>query len=447
MKRSVLISLLWLLVGVAGALAQSSSPGTTLPAQPVPYQPEVIPSPTPAPTPVPGACPTPLAAAAPVADIPPNPPLQTPPASTSAVASFANVAQFTVPQRFWFNSEYLLWFIKDSNLPPLLTAGSTADTFPAALGQPNTETLIGGSVYNGVRSGMRFSGGYWFTDTHTIGIDSSFIYVGGDAIELGAASDGNPVLGRPFYNILMQQEMASPVAYPGFQSGSLLTRLTSELWSADVNLRAALLYQPTYQLSFLGGFRYFNLTESLHTFEDDTFATGSLASAAQVSDWIRVSNNFYGGQLGAEFNTVFGRWSLDLLGKAALGVMNETTHLSGASRFTYPDGSMTALGVGALVQPSNSGSYGQSRFAVLPEGTATVGFAVTQHIRLTIGYTFLYVSNVFRPGDQIDHVVNPSQVTAMLANQQPFGPARPGFNFATTDFWAQGVNFGMQIRY
>ena len=64
-------------------------------------------------------------------------------------------------------------------------------------------------------------------------------------------------------------------------------------------------------------------------------------------------------------------------------------------------------------------------------------------IDLTIGYTFLYLSDVLRPGDQIDPYINVSQL--------PPGPlegaALPQFGFHSTGFWAQGLSFGIEGRF
>src|SRR5207253_2607656 len=61
----------------------------------------------------------------------------------------------------WFSGEYLLWWTKGSNLPPLVTTGSPAAARPGALGQPGTSVLFGGDVDSGPRSGARFAGGLW----------------------------------------------------------------------------------------------------------------------------------------------------------------------------------------------------------------------------------------------------------------------------------------------
>jgi hypothetical protein len=67
-------------------------------------------------------------------------------------------------------------------------------------------------------------------------------------------------------------------------------------------------------------------------------------------------------------------------------------------------------------------------------------------VRLTFGYQFLYWSRVARPGEQIDRVINPTQIPVFGGNQL-LGPARPEPLFTTTDFWAQGLNLGLEVRF
>src|SRR5437868_5270853 len=60
----------------------------------------------------------------------------------------------------WFvyaGLDYLLWWMKPVCLKvPVLTAGSTADAVPGAIGQPNTTVLVGGSRFEfGGASGIR----------------------------------------------------------------------------------------------------------------------------------------------------------------------------------------------------------------------------------------------------------------------------------------------------
>ena len=82
--------------------------------------------------------------------------------------------------------------------------------------------------------------------------------------------------------------------------------------------------------------------------------------------------------------------------------------------------------------------------AMLPELATNVGLYLTPRLRWTVGYTFFYLSNVVRPGDQVDLDVN----TQFLPPPEPItGLRRPDFVFRTTDFWAQGLNTGLDFRW
>jgi hypothetical protein len=73
---------------------------------------------------------------------------------------------------------------------------------------------------------------------------------------------------------------------------------------------------------------------------------------------------------------------------------------------------------------------------------------VTPQVKLLLGYTFLYVSDVARPGDQVDRVVNRTTLPSSQAfNPFAGGPARPSFSFTGSDFWSQGVSFGIGLRF
>src|SRR4029078_10312504 len=103
---------------------------------------------------------------------------------------------------------------------------------------------------------------------------------------------------------------------------------------------------------------------------------------------------------------------------------------------------------GLLALPSNSGQFSRDRVAVLPELGFNVGMRISSHLRATLGYTFLYLSNVVRGGDQIDRTINPTQRPGLLGTPGTLaGPARPLFAFQDNHFLAQGVNAGLEFRY
>src|SRR5262249_19051722 len=153
----------------------------------------------------------------------------------------------------------------------------------------------------------------------------------------------------------------------------------------------------------------------------------------QTFDQFNVQNNFYGGQIGARVNYENTRLFVTATGKLALGGTVEQVTASGATATSA--GSASG---GYITQPTNIGTVSQSQFAVVPEVNFNFGIRFTPWASIVVGYSFLYVSSVARPGDQIDRVINPSQSPA-ISNNFPaslVGPARPALLVHDTDFWA-----------
>jgi hypothetical protein len=65
------------------------------------------------------------------------------------------------------------------------------------------------------------------------------------------------------------------------------------------------------------------------------------------------------------------------------------------------------------------------------------------------GYDLVYWSQVVRPGNQINHNVNLTQNAVLDPNGlgRLVGPAQPAPLFNRSDFWAQGINLGLEVRY
>jgi hypothetical protein len=118
--------------------------------------------------------------------------------------------------------------------------------------------------------------------------------------------------------------------------------------------------------------------------------------------------------------------------------------------FTSRSGAGIAGGTvpgGLLVVSSNAGVRAHDEFAAVPEFGINLGYQICKSLRAFVGYTFLYWSDVARPGDQINRTVNPTLVPASRAFGTPIGPAEPSFTFQHTEFWAQGANFGVELRW
>jgi hypothetical protein len=350
------------------------------------------------------------------------------------------------PSCFWASGEYLLWWIKDSQFPPLVTTSplGTPRQFAGVLGAPGTQSLFGGSVENDVRSGARLNIGFWFDDCQTVGLEGSFLFLGERSTNFTAGTPGFPILARPIFDVQAGMEASQLVSFPGVLAGSVAISSSSKLWGAELNLRTAWWRGCWWHIDGLLGFRYLGLDENLTIGEDLAIATGGRIT---VLDQFGTRNNFYGGQLGMEIGTKWCRWSLDLLGKVALGSMHQVVSINGNSTFTTPGLPTMVQPGGLLALPTNIVHTSADRFAVVPEAGVKLGYQLTQHVKLFVGYTFLYASDVARPGHQIDRGINVTQLPSQVGPGTLVGPARPAPLLQSTDFWAQGVNFGLEIRY
>src|SRR5206468_137633 len=174
--------------------------------------------------------------------------------------------------------------------------------------------------------------------------------------------------------------------------------------------------------------RFFGLDEHLGIGEGLMVPGGAGAlggSTIAVQDAFGTHNFFAGGQTGLEIGWRRGRWSLDLLGKVALGNTHEELNISGSTQFAVPGLPLAVQPGGLYTLPSNIGHYSRDRFAVVPELGVVVGVQITRSVRAIVGYTFLYNSAVLRPGNQIDRGINVSQLPSQVGPGTLVGGARP----------------------
>jgi hypothetical protein len=362
--------------------------------------------------------------------------------------------------RFWIRGEYLLWWTKGDSLPPLVTTSPTGTPRPQAgvLGQPGTVILFGDEdVNDGARSGGRFTVGTWLDDCQTWGIEGDYFALGEEVTEFSASSLGDPILARPFFNVITGQQDSELVAFPGIVTGSVNVRASSDFQGAGARLLHSICCRTScghkicnrncHRLDLIAGYRFLKLDEDVVIGEQliSTDPAGLIPLGTQIdlTDRFHTRNEFHGGELGLLSRIYRGRWSFDVLGKVALGGTWSTVTIDGATTVTVPGVAPASRGGGLLAQGSNIGTFSEENFAVVPEVGLTLGYFVRPRLRALMGYTFIYWSHVARPGDQIDVALNPLQLTP-----GPFiGPERPAFEFRDSDFWAQGLNFGLEYTF
>jgi len=348
--------------------------------------------------------------------------------------------------RLYGRAEYLLWWTKNSPTPvPLVTDD--------VLG-PGTQVFLGGDdVDLGHRNGARFTVGYWLTADRAWGVEASGFFLSTAGERQTVSSSGAPGsrdLFIPFVDPTLPGENVTNLSLAGVFAGSATETLRSRLWGVELNGVKPLAGQGPWRLDLLGGFRYLRLSE------DYTFRTSSpdippgTVTVFTTRDSFDTANSFYGAQLGVRGRYDIGPFTAGAGLKLALGVMRQSADIAGSlttNQFTIPT-EVTFPG-GYFAQPTNIGSYGRKVFAVVPEATFNVEYRLTSWASIVAGYTFLYMSNVARPGEQIDRTVNPTQspsfggpIPATLT-----GAARPRFKVEGSDFWAQGLNVGLALRF
>jgi Putative beta barrel porin-7 (BBP7) len=427
MQKSLLFSMTYLLCTVGSASAQQPAPPPppeppaagidTQPAPPPqPYQPP--PQPYPVPYPQPGY----LVGPAPVMLMP------------------------AAPREpcLWFGMEALVWWVKNPPLPvPLLTTGPGAQgTSAGALGAPGTQSLDPHLDY-GTGVGMNLNLGGWFNNDHTAGMEGSVFFLQQQTIRFGAndpSGTGQFVINEPVSGLPFTQ-----VSAPGFATGSATVSTRSSLWGADVNGLVNLVRADGWTVNVLGGFRYVGLTETLNVSNVSTLLTtidftgpGGTTTALPGSttsefDSFRTHNDFYGGQIGTYIEYQMGPWFISSVDKLAVGVTREVVTINGNTTLLPTNAAPVFFQGGNYTSGTNIGSFGQNRFALVPEIKLNVGYQIGPQVRCWLGYDFLYWSSVLRPGNQIDNTYD--WVT------HPLVP------MVASPFWAQGFDLGIQINF
>jgi hypothetical protein len=395
--------------------------------------------------------------------------------------------------QFWVSGEYLLWWIQRSPEPvPLVTSSSPKAVSapgqppPGAIGGPTTTVLIGGQpIGTHSHSGGRVTAGYWLDDGHTSAIEADYFYLGSHG-SLQTVSmtgvPGAPNIQVPFFDVtgfgtggVPGEAVSFFISQGNPESGVRTLTITNRLQGAELNAERNLVNCNLLRLDLLGGFRWLQLHENL----DFVFTEMAVPPSRQVGafsdhlDQFHTDNNCYVGQVGLSGEELFGSWFVNLTGKIGLGDTNEVVDIAGTTttnvitgqvnlatgqRFPHPmfaTAQPQVLPGGFFAQPSNEGHHTRDVFAVLGEVDVQGGYRFGDWGRLFIGYSFMGVDAVARPGNQINRNINvsrqaqPSAAAAagLPTPQQPNGPFEPSFSFHGSSFWAQGVNFGLEFRF
>ena len=91
---------------------------------------------------------------------------------------------------------------------------------------------------------------------------------------------------------------------------------------------------------------------------------------------------------------------------------------------------------GLLTQATDLGEHSRDRLAFVPEVTLNLGYQVTPHLRVYVGYDGLDIHRVAQPGDQIGFFTSTTQVT--FAGTTTATVTQAAFHFKDTEVWCKG---------
>jgi hypothetical protein len=394
---------------------------------------------------------------------PPTPvPPETPRPTTAPVATEPTLGFTEVvvgpewPGRFWTSVEYLIWKTEHGPLNyPIETGGFVGTS--GVVGSSSTSTGIyfgrNDMVYPNY-NGVRVTTGLWIDHAEHFGVEASAFLLDSPGIHLksnvsavvvnGTVGPFPPVsIFETFINATTGAQSAMLLAAQGTSSGFLNVDSSSFLWGAEVNLIGNLYRGPCCRFDLLAGYRNLNLSENLNI-TSDTNASG--AGTYVISDHFGTRNMFNGGQIGARAEWRHEAFRVGLTGKLAVGDTQETLTVAGTTNLFGAAGGVT-FPAGFYALPSNSGHFVLDQFSAVPQVNVNLGYQAGSHCYFFLGYDFLFWTRVLRPGAQVNPVLDPTQIPANSAFVPGATPGNPVPLFIPHDFWAMGVDLGVEVRY
>ncbi|HEX5105777.1 MAG TPA: BBP7 family outer membrane beta-barrel protein, partial [Pirellulaceae bacterium] len=318
----------------------------------------------------------------------------------------------------YVRAEYLLWGAKGATLPPLVTSSppGTAQNVAGILGEPDTVILFGDeTVNNDLRSGGRLVLGWWFDPCRRLGIEGDYFSLDDESTDFRASSTGTTIIGVPFYDVVQGIENVNLVAFPNLIQGTIAADYRTTFQGAGIRAMYNLAcgegggcswitgcpVHTGFRFDMLLGYRFVRLDDNFTLVENSVSLSTANPGSFNIRDQFDTENQFHGIDLGTSLSFCKGCFSLEMLSKIALGNTHSVTTINGSTIITQNGISETFPG-GIFAQRTNSGTFEDDQFAVVPELGVMAGYQINPCWRVTVGYTFIYWSQVARAGDQID---------------------------------------------
>ena len=356
----------------------------------------------------------------------------------------------------WVDIDFIQYWSNGFRAPALVSdsPAGTPTTDAGVLGIPGTNVLLGnGRIGGDSFSGVRVNFGRWLDDCGKVAITGS-IFALGDSTDQTFPGDSGTIVSRPFFNAdpAVNAQDSELVNFPGVVSGTLNVSTDTDIFSASVGLQRNIsccsdrCSCTSRRLDCYVGYRAFSLEDSLEFVETLQPTGGFVAPGTQitVTDSFRTENHFHGVELGFISAYQRQRWTFESSVRVALGNIRQRVRIAGETVVSVPGIAPVVQPYGLLASTSNIGEFERDRFGVLTDTQLELGYWLNCRWKLKVGYNLLFLNSVVRPGDQIDTVVNATQLDPLTPVT---GPARPAFDFVDDSLFLHGINVGAEFRF
>lgn len=369
----------------------------------------------------------------------------------------------------WMQLDSLYWWVNGASVPVIATTSpaGTPGLQAGVIGQPQTGVLWGGGdLFDGSRSGFRLRGGEWYEEDDGSGWQAEFLVLGSSGHNFLTQSAGQPILARPFFNEAAARQDSQLIAFPGVSEGALAFNAETRMYSLSLSLwgeildedngrrpepvstrngrHSRLCWKSGYESRSLGlriGPRFMHHDDTVLFDESATSLT--TGNQFRILDSFKTENSFLGGEIGLRGRRQKGPISLDLAVNVAVGANRQELDVSGYTAITSGTGT-TFSSSGFYAQSTNSGSWDENRFSVVPSLELALGYETPSGWRFSVGYDLIYWTNVLRAAEQIDPTLHPDQFPPATV---PSAATRPAVLLNESDYLAHGLSFAIERRW
>lgn len=344
------------------------------------------------------------------------------------------------PPLWWVKGDLLLGFRQGRSYPTLVTTDPANEDSQTAGVLPDATILYDGDSENTqMKAGLDLEFGTYLNDCQNIGFGGRYFFFGADEGNFTTNSGVNAIIAVPFFSQALGANSSLLLAHPDIggvaRTGSIDIQASNEIHGFDAAVKILYCRNACGKVEFVTGWH----TSSVNDFFQMRMQSGAEDLGANqdfvLIDQFNTENQFNGVILGVL--TEHQVCCMTLRGKARVSVgnmhqevkINGSTSINGVVDPTQPGGLFSS--------ESNIGEYNQNQFAAVTEAGLSLGYYITPRTQFTVGYNLMYWSNIVRPGDQIDTVVDD-------VNNPP---TRPAFQFNTTSFWVQSVTLGLNCEF